>query len=414
MSPTILLDLDDTLLGNSMDTFLPAYLQALGEHLAAYAPPEVMIPSLLAATRAMVENTRPDRTLMEVFEASFYPALGIDAQAMEPAIDSFYREIFPGLQRHTRQIPQAIEFVEQALAAGERLVIATSPLFPRTGIVQRLEWAGLSPEEVPFCLIACAEDFHFSKPRPEFYAEIMARLGWPEEPVLMVGDDLYNDVEPARRLGLPVYWINSLDGSAPNGRFGPTARGELSGLLSWLETIDPQSLIPNYDTPQALLAILRSTPAALQAMVAGLASSGWIEKPRPGEWNLAEVVCHLRDVDGEVNLPRLARVLEEDNPFIAGVDSDPWAEERLYFCQNGPQAMQSFIDNRLALLDLLEKTTPADWERPLRHAIFGPSQFIELVRIIAGHDRLHIHQVFDTLEAASRCAFPLSDPPNPN
>lgn len=408
MSLTILLDLDDTLLGNSMDTFLPAYLQALGKHLAAYAAPEAITAAMLAGTQAMIANTSPDRTLLDVFSASFYPALNLQAGELDQAFASFQKDVFPSLQRYTRRLPESIEFVEQALARGYQLAIATSPLFPLPAILQRLEWAGLSPETYPFCLIASADDFHFAKPLPEFYAEALARLGWPEGPVLMVGDDLSNDIEPARRLGLPAYWLDADRKPAPNGRYGPTAAGKLSTLLSWLDTIDLLSLIPAFDTPEAMLAILRSTPAALQFMVAGLGSNSWIAKPRPGEWNLAEVVCHLRDVDGEVNLPRLSRVLAEDNPFIAGVDSDPWAEERLYYCQNGPQAMQDFISNRLALLDLLKKTSPADWERPLRHAIFGPTQFIELVRIIAGHDRLHIRQVGDTLEA-SRCATLVSE-----
>ena len=401
MSLTILLDLDDTLLGNSMDTFLPAYMQALGEYLAPYAPPEKMIPALLAATRAMVANTRPDCTLLEIFNASFFSALGLQPEELGDVIDNFYQEVFPDLKDLTRQLPQAVDFVEQALARGYRLAIATSPLYSRQAVLQRLEWAGLSPEAYPFSLIASAEDFHFAKPHPEFYAETLARLGWPEQPALMVGDDLYNDIEPARRLGLPAYWINPQGAAVPAGPYTPTAGGSLSGLLPWLDSIDPESLTPDYDHPEAVLAILRSSPAALQAIFAGLASYSWIDKPRPGEWNLAEVVCHLRDVDGEVHLPRLSRVLAEENPFIAGVDSDSWAEERLYYCQNGPQALHSFMANRLALLDLLENTSPADWERPIRHAIFGPSQFKELVRIIAGHDRLHIRQISDTLQASS-------------
>jgi FMN phosphatase YigB (HAD superfamily) len=404
VSLTILLDLDDTLLANGMETFLPAYLQTLSRYLAPYAPEERMIPVLLAATRAMVANTRPDCTLLEVFNANFYPALGLQAEQLAEVLAGFYQEVFPGLRSLTRPLPEAIEFVEQALERGYNLAIATSPLFPRTAVLQRLEWAGLSPDHYPFCLVASAEDFHFSKPHLEFYAESLARLGWPEAPAVMVGNDLYNDVEPARRLGLPAYWIGPQAAAIPTGPFGPTASGSLAQLLPWLDSLDPLNLAADFDDPPAMLAILRSTPAALLTILGSLPASAWIEKPRPGEWNLAEVICHLRDVDGEVHLPRLARVLREDNPFIAGVNSDSWAEERLYYCQNGPQALDSFVANRLALLDLLEKTGPTDWERPIRHAIFGPSRFKELVRIIAGHDRLHVHQVTETLEAYLRCA----------
>jgi hypothetical protein len=62
MSLTLLLDLDDTCLGNSMDTFIPAYLQAMGDHLSGYIPPEDLASALMSSTQDMFQNTRPDRT----------------------------------------------------------------------------------------------------------------------------------------------------------------------------------------------------------------------------------------------------------------------------------------------------------------------------------------------------------------
>jgi len=38
MIQTILFDLDETLLGNHMDTFLPSYFALLGKHAARYIP----------------------------------------------------------------------------------------------------------------------------------------------------------------------------------------------------------------------------------------------------------------------------------------------------------------------------------------------------------------------------------------
>lgn len=51
MALTLLIDLDDTLLVNDIDTFLPAYLKALGKHMTAFVAPELMIQHLLAATK---------------------------------------------------------------------------------------------------------------------------------------------------------------------------------------------------------------------------------------------------------------------------------------------------------------------------------------------------------------------------
>ena len=47
----------------------------------------------------------------------------------------------------------------------------------------------------------------------------------------------------------------------------------------------------------------------------------WDWRPAEKEWNLVEVMCHLRDVELEVHQPRFRAILVNDNPFIAGVDA---------------------------------------------------------------------------------------------
>jgi hypothetical protein len=106
-------------------------------------------------------------------------------------------------------------------------------------------------------------------------------------------------------------------------------------------------------------------------------------------------------VGAEVNVPRLARVIQESNPFIAGQDTDPWADQRGYIQQSGSMALAGFSAARKQLIDLLVQLSPRDWQRPARHAIFGPTSLQELVSIIAGHDRLHIRQIFAFIQAAS-------------
>jgi len=86
---------------------------------------------------------------------------------------------------------------------------------------------------------------------------------------------------------------------------------------------------------------------------------------------------------------------------MPGIDSDKWAAERLYYCQNGPEALRDFTSSRIQLLDILDGLRPEDWQRPARHAIFGPTSLKELVSIIVGHDRLHIQQSIKSLEEIS-------------
>jgi len=399
MTPTLLIDLDDTLLDNNIDTFLPAYLQALSIELAPLAEPKRLIDALIAATGKMIKNTQPDCTLKEVFEEAFYPALGVKVSAVQGSIEKFYSEVFPTLKKLTRPRPEAIRMVEQAFERGYQLVIATNPVFPQTAILQRLEWAGLPADQYRFTLVTSFENFHFAKPQPAYYAEILARLGWPEGPVVMVGDDLGRDIAASRKLGLAAFWLTRSGKTVPDEPEAPTASGSLADLIPWLENTPVPVLQPDYNRTSAMLAVLRSTPAVLDTLSRDLPSQAWTKRPEPDEWSPTEILCHLRDVEKEVNLPRVQLLLEQNNPFLAGKDTDPWAEQRHYIRQDGMQALFKFTAARLELLDLLETIQPEDWNRPARHAIFGPTRLAELVGINAGHDRLHVRQVERAISA---------------
>jgi FMN phosphatase YigB (HAD superfamily) len=392
----LLLDLDDTLLGNNMDSFVPAYLRGLSARLATVADPKKMVKALLEATDHMVVDDNPARTLEEKFDSVFFPALGLQRPAVQYLIDTFYRDDFSSLAALTETKPAAPRLVAQLLARGDQVAIATNPLFPRTAIVQRIAWAGLPPDQVPFALIPSYETFHFAKPNPAYFAEFLAQLGWPEGPLVMVGDDPRMDIEPARQLGLPIFWVAGPSAAWP-GHGSEPPRGSLDDLLPWLDSQPSSSLVPDFSHPASQQAILRATPAALSTLLAGHSTDELLHQPVPGEWSPTEVLCHLRDVEREVNLPRLRMILASHNPFIPGQDTDPWAVERQYQQQDCLEAKIDFLQARMELLAMLESMAEADWERSVRHAIFGPTRLAELVNIIAGHDRLHVRQVLQAL-----------------
>ena len=90
-------------------------------------------------------------------------------------------------------------------------------------------------------------------------------------------------------------------------------------------------------------------------------------------------------------------MLAINNPFIPGQDTDRWAAERQYQLQDCLDAQASFLEARVELLEILEALNDAGWDLPARHAIFGPTRLVELINIIAGHDRLHVRQVLQAL-----------------
>ncbi len=392
MTLTLLFDLDETLLDTNLNAFVQTYFQKLAAHLASHVPPETLLKYLMLGTQKMMASEDPSRTLREVFDENFYPHFDVDREALAPSIEDFYDNVFPAIREVTKPIPGVVEFIEWVFGAGHRVVIATSPYFPRKATWHRLRWAGLPPEKYPFALISTYENFHFTKPHPAYFAEVLGRLGWPEGPVLMVGNDVEQDLIPAATLGLATYHAVDVTPSA-NG-FDATGRGRLAELRAWLERTDPATLVPVYSSSASLLAILRSTPAALTGLLEPLAANSLTTRPAADEWSITEILCHIRDVEREVDHPRIQKILSEDGPFIPAQLPDEWAKTREYNRQDGIAALREFTAARLQTLEMLDGLAPAQWSRKARHAIFGPTALQELVGFNAEHDRLHIQQVY--------------------
>ncbi len=394
MTLSLLLDLDDTLITNRADSFVLAYVRALGKHLMGRFNPDLLVKRLMLATQVVIENDRPDRTLEEVFDRAFYPSLNVQRADLQEAIDIFYAEVFPTLQPITSPRPEAVHLVEAAFNRGYQVAVATNPLFPRTAVYQRLGWAGLHPDRYPFQLISTYETFHFAKPNPAYFAEVLAQMGWPDGPAIMVGNDPENDALPAAKAGIHTYLLADGTNQAARGIEPPHGCGDLVDLLDWLSDFETAGIRPDYTRPDALVAVLKSTPAALSTIARQVSPEKWNVRPEPDEWSLAEICCHLRDVEQEVNYPRIMKVFQEDNPFIPGMETDQWASDRQYIRQNGPAALQDFIQARIKVLEILKGTGTAGWQRKARHAIFGRTDLRELVGITATHDRSHVRQFF--------------------
>ena len=397
MTFTLLLDLDDTLLDSNIEALIPVYFQKLAAYLSDLVPANKFIAELARGTQVMYASTRSDQTLEQVFGENFYPALDLPQADLAARIDQFYDEIFPTLQPLTKPRPAAIALVEWAFAQGWQVAVATDPLFPRKAILHRLRWAGLPPEKYPFILISDFQTFHFAKASVAYFPEFLGHLGWLDEPLLMVGDSLERDIYPARQAGLPTFWLS--DGTpAPAG----VPSGSLEDLRRYLESVDLDSLKVDYNTPSALTAFLQATPALIHQLARTLLAEEWVNRPLSGEWSFLEILCHLRDVDAEVNLARLETVLGAEKAFLAAQMTDQWADERQYQQQNGADALRDFFTARARLVEKLKTLAPTDWERSARHSIFGPTNLRELVSFMVDHDRLHLQQA----QAAAQAILP--------
>jgi FMN phosphatase YigB (HAD superfamily) len=392
MSLTLLLDLDDTLIDTNLDTFVPAYFQALGQHMAARVAPDILLRALISGTNLMNESEDPTHTLEEIFDSRFYTILGIPKEELAEIINEFYDNVFSTLAIHTKPRAAAASLIEWASSHGFRVAIATDPLFPRKATYHRIRWAGIDPDQVE--LISTFEHFHFTKTHPAYYAEVLGRLGWPEGPVLMVGNDVTRDLTPAHRLGLATYFIDGESASSPGFEAG---RGKLADLRPWLESVNFSMLEPAFKSKDAILAIMTSTPAVLSSLTSSLTADQWRQEPTRDDWAMNEIISHLRDTEREIHQLQLKLLLGREGAFIPRPDTGIWANEREYLNIDGLAALTEFSLARLEMIKTLKEQREEIWSRKARHAIFGPTNFLEVVGFIADHDRLHVQQAWKTL-----------------
>ena len=386
MIEALLLDLDGTLLENDIQAFLQVYLGRLSRAMATWVAPEVLVPQLLQSTNVMLANQDPARTLHETFAGDFYPSLGTTEAAVVGRFEDFYRDEFPKLRAQTALRPAAAPLVQAALASGLRLAVATNPLFPRTAIDHRLAWAGVPSDRVAYDVVTSYETFHSAKPQLAYYAEILGHLGVAASRAAMVGDSPSDDLAPARALGMAVFHVSSRpDPDYPGGT--------LDQVIGWLATADAQTNHEAEHAPAGVLARLHGQLGTLLTRFGELSDESWRTPVTVDGWTPAQVICHLRDLEAEVHLPRLQSMLQAEVVFLPAVDSDRWVEERGYAHQSGPQALRALVDLRKETLARLGALGPREWERRATHALLGPASLADVISLAADHELLHLAEL---------------------
>ncbi len=92
---------------------------------------------------------------------------------------------------------------------------------------------------------------------------------------------------------------------------------------------------------------------------------------KPGEWNLHQIVCHMRDTNAQVYLPRLKRILNEHNPVFENFDGEKWMAEHYDATENISDIVRDFADGCEEIAAMLEDLPDCDWERTGTHTALG-------------------------------------------
>lgn len=390
MKMTLMIDLDGTLLGNDIDRFQKQYLSALSTYLVDQIDSKLMLQALMIGIRGMVSNNSAKNTLEETFDHIFYPSVNRSKAELNDIINRFYVEEFPKLEYLTTKENEAINFIQKVMELGMDVVIATNPLFPKLATQHRVNWAGLGKYIPDFKNITTYETFHFSKPNPAYYTEILMQLGWPEQPALVIGNDMEADIQPARKLGIPAFLLET--GEENTKKSDPNS-GTFSDALNWVKKFENKEI--DLSLKEMIIAVLKSTPAALDTLVRKNGIIDFRQKPNSDEWSIYQIIRHLGDVERRVNLPRLQQILNNNNPFLPAEETDSWITDN--DTTRLDESLSSFLDFRMKITNLLENLNSEQWDLPARHAIFGPTTLSEILGFVIKHDITHVHQISSNL-----------------
>jgi FMN phosphatase YigB (HAD superfamily) len=103
-----------------------------------------------------------------------------------------------------KEMPLIKDCIRILKEKGYTLAIATNPIFPKSAVYRRIEWAGLDPRD--FVYISHFEKNCYCKPDISFYREVLDAIGKRPEQCIMVGNDVQEDM-CAGELGIETFLI---------------------------------------------------------------------------------------------------------------------------------------------------------------------------------------------------------------
>lgn len=201
----ILFDLDGTLLPMDNDEFVNVYFKLLAAKAIGWGyDREKIVDGIWTGTKAMITNDGK-RLNMDAFWDTFDQLMEKDTRADMHRFDEFYTNEFHQAKAATGENPFAKEAVSIAAQKADQVILATNPLFPACGVATRMGWVGLGFED--FALVTNYENSHFCKPNPAYYQEIMEKMDLNPQECLMIGNDIDEDVVPAKALGMKTFLL---------------------------------------------------------------------------------------------------------------------------------------------------------------------------------------------------------------
>jgi hypothetical protein len=119
---------------------------------------------------------------------------------------------------------------------------------------------------------------------------------------------------------------------------------------------------------------------------------------RPASWagipsehyTAHEQICHVRDIEIDGYQVRFRRALEEQHPFLPGVDGDALAIERSYATSDATAVLDAFRAARAQTIELISRLSPEQLARTAEFEDYGRVTVRSLIHYLCSHDQQHL------------------------
>ncbi len=205
MIKAVLFDLDGTLLPLDEDQFIKVYFGLLCKRFCPLGfDKDILIKAIWSGTEKMIKNNG-SVTNDVLFWQSFKEFFGEEKLKLKDSFDDFYDKEYLQTISCVQPNPYAREIMDFLHKNNLKVVLASRPIFPKNGMVNRAKFVGLKEED--FCYITSYDVCSYTKPNPNYYAEILQKLSLKPHEVIMFGNNEEED-GVATEIGIKTYLIN--------------------------------------------------------------------------------------------------------------------------------------------------------------------------------------------------------------
>ena len=163
-----------------------------------------LIKTFWAGTKKMTGNDGT-RTNEEVFWEVFSKEYGTEKLKDKVLFDDFYLTDFKKIKAFCRENEWARKIINFVKEAELKTILASNPVFPKAGMITRLEFVGLKGED--FDYVSGYETSDYAKPNPKYFSELLSQNGLSADEVIFFGNNEKEDIEPASAAGIRSYAI---------------------------------------------------------------------------------------------------------------------------------------------------------------------------------------------------------------